>query len=159
MKKIVIMSDNHGDYQMLNHIKALEPSADYYLHCGDSEVPLLQMLSGYICVKGNNDQYLDLPNEAIVKVEDMSILLMHGHQLTYLNLESGIINLLGKHHCQILICGHTHIPMFKKVGTCYYVNPGSTSLPRGGSTRSYCVMTIDGTTVNCIFKEISWPYL
>ena len=37
MKKIVIMSDNHGDMNMLTDIKVLEDDADYYIHCGDSE--------------------------------------------------------------------------------------------------------------------------
>ena len=37
MKKIVIMSDNHGDMNILTDIKVLEDDADYYIHCGDSE--------------------------------------------------------------------------------------------------------------------------
>lgn len=61
MKKIVVMSDNHGMDYMLNYVKDKEPHADYYVHCGDSEVPYPELLNGYICVKGNNDWGLDLP--------------------------------------------------------------------------------------------------
>ena len=32
MKKIVIMSDNHGDMNILTDIKVLEDDADYYIH-------------------------------------------------------------------------------------------------------------------------------
>ena len=32
MKKIIIMSDNHGDMNMLTDIKVLEDDADYYIH-------------------------------------------------------------------------------------------------------------------------------
>ena len=47
MKKIVIMSDNHGDMNVLTDIKVLEDDADYYIHCGDSESYSLQDLDGF----------------------------------------------------------------------------------------------------------------
>ena len=37
MKKIVIMSDNHGDQSMIDYVKEHEQDGDYYIHCGDSE--------------------------------------------------------------------------------------------------------------------------
>ena len=46
------------------------------------------------------------------------------------------------------------MPLFLKDGSYYYINPGSTSLPRGGSKKSYAVVTIDGQAVDCVFKEI-----
>ena len=46
MKKIIIMSDNHGDMNMLTDIKVLEDDADYYIHCGDSESYSLQDIDG-----------------------------------------------------------------------------------------------------------------
>lgn len=154
MKKIVVMSDNHGDDSMMAYIKTLEPHADYYIHCGDSEASYKELLTGYICVKGNNDWSLDLPTEAKLEVEGLSILITHGQYLGYFNRELAMNDLLTRQHCQVLISGHTHIPLFQKDGSYYYINPGSTSLPRGGSARSYAVVTIDGQTVDCVFKKI-----
>lgn len=154
MKKIVVMSDNHGMDYMLNYVKDKEPHADYYVHCGDSEVPYPELLNGYICVKGNNDWGLDLPKEARLEVEGYSILITHGQYLGYFNRELAMNDLLTTHQCQILLCGHTHIPMFVQDGDFYYINPGSTSLPRGGSQASYAVVTIDGKNVSCEFKTI-----
>ena len=37
MKKIVVMSDNHGYRNIIEEIKRLEPDGDFYVHCGDSE--------------------------------------------------------------------------------------------------------------------------
>lgn len=156
MKKIVVMSDNHGQDEMLEYIKTLEPHADYYVHCGDSEAFYKEQLTGYICVKGNNDWALDLPKEAKLIVEDMPILITHGQYFGYFNRELAMNDLLTRHQCRILLCGHTHIPMFIRDGSYYYINPGSTSLPRGGSERSYCVMTIDGENVECTFKKIEF---
>lgn len=72
MKKIVIMSDNHGDMNMLTDIKVLEDDADYYIHCGDSESYSLQDLDGFVAVKGNNDWSLDLPQTARLDIEASS---------------------------------------------------------------------------------------
>lgn len=50
----------------------------------------------------------------------------------------------------ILLCGHTHIPGHWTVGGMLYCNPGSTSIPKGGSKASF--MTFDGTTM--CWKEL-----
>lgn len=154
MKKIVVMSDNHGDDTMMEYIMMSEPGADYYVHCGDSEATYQQLLNGFICVKGNNDWALDLPNEAKLLIEGVPILITHGQQLSYFNRELAMNDILTRNQCRILLCGHTHMPMFQKDGLLYYINPGSTSLPRGGSSRSYCIVTLDGENVECEFKEI-----
>lgn len=154
MKKIVVMSDNHGLDSMLQYVLDAEPKADYYVHCGDSEADSLQDLTGYICVKGNNDWSLDLPNEAKLEVEGMSILITHGHRFGYFNRELAMNDILTRYDCTILFSGHTHMPHFIQNGPYYYINPGSTTLPRGGSSRSYAVVTIDDGKVDCVFKEI-----
>jgi phosphoesterase, MJ0936 family len=155
MKKIVVMSDNHGFHSMLSYVKDREAGADYYIHCGDSEAPQKDLLKGYICVKGNNDWYLDLPDHACIHVENVGIYIVHGHRFGYFNREIAMRDTLIKNKCQLLLCGHTHVPMFVRDGDMTYVNPGSTTLPRGGSQKSYAVITIDeNQVVNCEFKTI-----
>ncbi|WP_050635625.1 metallophosphoesterase family protein [Candidatus Stoquefichus sp. SB1] len=154
MKKIVVMSDNHGDDRMLEYVRECEPHADYYIHCGDSEAYHKEMLSGYICVKGNNDWALDLPQEAHLVIEDMPIIITHGQHFSMFNRELAMHDFLTRNHCQLLLFGHTHMPLFQREGDYYYINPGSTSLPRGGSDRSYAVVTIDQQQVTCEFKKI-----
>lgn len=154
MKKIVVISDNHGDDRMLEYVRDMEPHADYYVHCGDSEAYYKEMLTGYICVKGNNDWALDLPQEAKLIVEDIPILITHGQHFNFFNRELAMNDILTKNQCQVLLCGHTHIPLFQQDGSYYYINPGSTSLPRAGSDRSYAVVTIDHGEIQCEFKKI-----
>ncbi len=40
---------------------------------------------------------------------------------------------------EILLCGHTHVPKAADHGTFLYLNPGSTSIPKGGSRHSYMI--------------------
>ncbi|MDE6953264.1 MAG: metallophosphoesterase [Erysipelotrichales bacterium] len=154
MKKVVVMSDNHGQDIMLKKIKELEPTADYYIHCGDSETSRQELLQGYICVKGNNDWYLDLPKEAILDIEGLKILVTHGQYFGYFNREMAMKEMLETTQCQVLISGHTHMPMFIEEGGYYLINPGSTSLPRGGSPKSYAVLTIHQKHIECEFKQL-----
>lgn len=121
MKKIVVMSDNHGQHDMLEYVKEKEPQADYYVHCGDSEAAYKEMLTGYICVKGNNDWSLDLPMEARFEVEGIPILITHGQYFGYFNRELAMNDLLTRNQCRVLLCGHTHTPMFLQDGNYYYI--------------------------------------
>ena len=154
MKKLVVMSDNHGFEQMIQYVKEKEPHADYYIHCGDSEAMYEDELEGFIAVMGNNDWDLDLPREIKLKVEDVRILITHGQYFGFYNRQELMKRLLRDNHCQLLLSGHTHMPMFDEDEGYYFINPGSTSLPRGGSLPSYAVVTIDGKKISCVFKEI-----
>ena len=154
MKKIVIMSDNHGDDQALELVKRLEPAADYYIHCGDSETYNFALLNEYYSVKGNNDWHLNLPTQLTMEIEGYKVLVTHGQYFGYFNREYAMNDLLTQNHAQILICGHTHMPMFMQDGDYYYVNPGSTSFPRGGSKKSYGVLLLDNHHVEFILKKL-----
>lgn len=154
MKKVVVMSDNHGFDQILEEIKILEPDADYYIHCGDSEAHRMGMLDGMICVAGNNDWGLDLPRYAKIQIEDLTILITHGQYYGYFNRLAMMEVDLRKHGANAMFSGHTHIPDFEEKDGFYFLNPGSTTLPRGGSKRSYAVAMIDGTHMDVEFKEL-----
>ncbi|MBO5571040.1 MAG: metallophosphoesterase family protein, partial [Clostridia bacterium] len=39
----------------------------------------------------------------------------------------------------LLIHGHTHIPVIQKTGDMLYLNPGSLAIPKEGSPRSYMI--------------------
>ena len=153
MKKIVVMSDSHGYHQMINRVKELEPDGDYYVHCGDSEAETY-MMQDWLCVKGNNDWYSDFPNQIKFKVEDLNFLVTHGHRFGYMDRETSMIYTLQEANCDVLLSGHTHVPMYKEVDGCTLINPGSTTLPRGGSNRSYCVIYVEGKDLKVEFKNL-----
>ncbi|WP_285946677.1 hypothetical protein [Thomasclavelia cocleata] len=48
MKKIVVISDNHGQQSMLDKIRKLESDSDYYVHCGDSEALEERLKAGFV---------------------------------------------------------------------------------------------------------------
>ncbi|MEG0275741.1 MAG: metallophosphoesterase family protein, partial [Coprobacillus sp.] len=94
MKKIVIMSDNHGQDMMLEYVREAEENVDYFIHCGDSEASYKELLRGYICVKGNNDWSLNLPSDVKMEIEGHSILITHGQRFGYFNREYAMHDVL-----------------------------------------------------------------
>ena len=153
MKKIVVISDNHGQQSMLDKIRKLESDSDYYVHCGDSEA-LEERLKGWICVRGNNDWIARLQDEIVFEVEGVNFLVTHGHRYGYFNREEIMVDDLLRHGCDVLLSGHTHVPQCDEINGLYIINPGSTTLPRQGSNKSYCNIFVDQAEIKVEFKEI-----
>ncbi|MCR1960532.1 metallophosphoesterase family protein [Thomasclavelia cocleata] len=153
MKKIVVISDNHGQQSMLDKIRKLESDSDYYVHCGDSEA-LEERLKGWICVRGNNDWIARLQDEIVFEVEGVNFLVTHGHRYGYFNREEIMVDDLLRHGCDVLLSGHTHVPQCDEINGLYLINPGSTTLPRQGSNKSYCIIFVDQGEIKVEFKEI-----
>ena len=100
-----------------------------------------------MCVKGNCDSEVDevvlqfplLSGYAVLEDGRRSIILTHGH---IYNEE----HLLPIKPGDLLLHGHTHVKVAKKMDCgAYFVNPGSTSLPKDGDVGSYAVY--DGSQV------------
>jgi predicted phosphodiesterase len=87
-----------------------------------------------------------LADYAFIERDGLRIFATHGH----------VIN---KNYCpqlrkgDILLHGHTHVPVAEEFGDgFYYINPGSTSIPKENSPKSYIYyenrafhfMTLDG---------------
>lgn len=103
-------------------------------------IDLLNSKSDVItCIRGNCDSevdqmVLDFLVEAphmILSDSGLNIFITHGH---YYNVG----HLPPMSSIDILMHGHTHIPVCEEIGEGkYYMNPGSVSIPKGGSDNSY----------------------
>lgn len=83
---------------------------------------------------------LDFPilaDYAILPAGDRLIYATHGHNFNNANLPP-----INKN--DILLHGHTHVPVVEEFDTHTYINPGSVSIPKEYSPNSY--MTFDGKT-------------
>lgn len=95
-----------------------------------------------LCVRGNCDTEVDqmvldfpiLAEYCILYVKDRMIFATHGHKFNEKSLPP-----LTKG--SILLHGHTHIPKCTEYDKYVYVNPGSVSIPKEGSTHSYMTLT------------------
>ena len=105
-------------------------------------IPMLNgMRDEILCVRGNCDtevdqMVLDFPmmaNYALISEGSCRIYATHGHIY-----HAG--NLPPLRPGDILLHGHTHVPVWERVGEIRVMNPGSVSIPKGGSERGYMTM-------------------
>lgn len=167
--RILIVSDSHGANMML--IKAIQKEKpDMLIHLGDSEYPQDEIAKWAgapkvpcIFVRGNCDNtYCDpdlLKHDAVFNLKGHRIYCTHGH---YQRVNYGLLTLsltAQEKGCDICMFGHTHVPYDSfgdavsnynglygddgVAGSPRILNPGSISLPRGGSGRGYMIMEME----------------
>lgn len=159
--KMLIASDIHGSTtcikKLLNRIDEEKPYrvvflGDILYHGPKNLLPdeyntekaaeLLNTKANMILsVRGNCDSevdqvLLDFNIEAphlILSDDEISIFATHGHHYNMSHLPK-------IQSFNVLLHGHTHIPAFEKIQDGkYYINPGSVSIPKGGSDYSYLI--------------------
>lgn len=101
--------------------------------CPDPYDPLFFSIEG---VRGNCDRYYEygtLPFPPLVYTTEIygkKVTVAHGH--TPVDIPR---------NTDVLITGHTHIPVIKKKGELYILNPGSASLPRSSEGPTFALFT------------------
>ncbi|MDE7162009.1 MAG: phosphodiesterase [Anaeroplasmataceae bacterium] len=153
--KYLIFSDLHGSAdsakQMIDVF--LNEKCDQMICLGDvlyhgprNDLPefyapkqVITILNSYakhiLCIQGNCDAEVEqmvlnfnLYKKKNIKMNGTSCHLEHGHHLQESEVEADVV-----------LYGHTHIPQMEWVGHTLYLNPGSITIPKNRSKRSYMI--------------------
>lgn len=156
--KLLIASDIHGSAlyakQLLERFKAEQADrlillGDVLYHGPRNDLPdgyapkqVIEMLNPLadriLCVRGNCDTEVDqmvlkfpvLADYGFILDGDQAIYLTHGHIYNENNLPP-------VRKGDVVLYGHTHIPVLHAVNGVTFANPGSVSIPKNGSSRGY----------------------
>ena len=155
---ILVISDSHGYRDRIKRVlerQVKRPDALIFLgdglvdldYCDTTGIPVYK-----VC--GNCDVlYLnfvtDAPDEQIVNLDGIRIMMMHGHNYGVKMTLTPLISTAAEHKVDILLFGHTHIPFeltlmpendrgIKLQKPLYVMNPGSL---RDGA--SFGIITVD----------------
>lgn len=133
MKKYLVVSDNHGNRDILVDIaERYRGQVTQMFHCGDSELaPTDSLWQDFLVVTGNCDYDERFAQQQVYQNELETIYMTHGHQH---NVRQGVQNLAyssAEVGATIVLFGHTHILGAEVINHVLYVNPGSICLPRG----------------------------
>ena len=162
--KLFFLSDIHGSvYYTKKALEAFEKEkADYLVILGDelyhgprNPLPkgydpkeVAELLNEYknkiIAVRGNCDSEVDqmmleyplMSDYNIIFYNKKRIFVTHGHIYNKVNMPNITDG-------DVLIYGHTHIPLAEKKDGIYILNPGSISLPKQDNPNSYAVLEDD----------------
>ena len=161
MQKLMIASDIHGS---ATYCRAMldafhRENADRLLLLGDllyhgprNDLPdgyapkeviamLAEAKNSILAVRGNCDTEVDqmvlpfpiLADYALLDVQGLTIFATHGHVWNSEHLPP-------LRQGDVLLHGHSHLPKMGMTDGILCVNPGSVSLPKGGSTRGYLIL-------------------
>jgi putative phosphoesterase len=146
--KVLIVSDTHGrDHYLVKTLERVSP-IDLLIHLGDFEGGEEYIKSIAPCptelVSGNNDFFNGLPKDKIISIGKYTIMLTHGHRYGVNYNTNTIRDAARKNKADIVMFGHTHVPMLDLSSNIWMINPGSLALPRQhGRIPTFIIMDID----------------
>lgn len=150
MKRIIVVSDTHGNAKGVEKMLPLIEENHYFIHLGDGISDLRAALEKadkktYFC-RGNCDFFASVPDEGELEVEGVKIFYCHGHKY---GVKSGLGVLAReakKRGCAVALYGHTHIAKITEIDGVTLINPGSMrfSFDEGGS---YCYLVVNGDKI------------
>lgn len=151
--RIGIISDTHGS--MIDIEKTIDylKTCDLIIHAGDyvDDAEYLHYATDIEVksVKGNCDLYTRDENyELTFYVCNKKFFLCHGHYYDVKYGLNSLVKLAKDNNINIVVFGHTHIPLYKTIDNITFINPGSITYPRGESEKSFGILTIKNEEVS-----------
>lgn len=145
--KILIVSDTHRCLDDFRKAAKKTAPLDLVIHCGDCEGT--EDYFGNIAgcpveiVAGNNDFFSDLPQEREFFLGRYKVWVIHGHRYNVTFEDKRIRKEARSRNIDILMYGHTHMPVVDIGPDLIAINPGSLSYPRqNGRHRSFIIMEL-----------------
>jgi len=145
---ILVISDTHGLVQEVEQVVKRHPEVEQILHCGDFCADHKRKpFSGMLLVRGNGDTAKAVPTERQVNWRDLRIFQTHGHLY---GVKSSLLRLHYRAEetgANVVLFGHSHIPVCGVERGILFLNPGSLKTPRVFDKPTYAIVEqIEATT-------------
>lgn len=142
--KIGVIGDSHQGFQNIKSSLKHFDGVEFIIHTGDNYEDKEFIQRNYnvkvIAVKGNCDYIGD--EEVVIKINGYNFFICHGHNYNVKHHLTDLIKKAKAQRADVAIFGHTHIPYNRMEGSLLLLNPGSLSYPRGGSSKSCCLLEL-----------------
>ena len=151
MKKLLILSDTHGNISGLEKLKEIMAESDYIIHLGDhqKDIKLYREFDNKIySVLGNCD---GCGPDKIIEIEDLKILLTHGDKH---RVKSGLLNLFlhaKEVGVNVVLFGHTHSSLIEEKDGVTFINPGALG---GFWGKSYCYAVVHKNKITAKIVDV-----
>ena len=152
MKKILAISDTHGNIKAIEKLRKEMKNADYIFHLGDHFYDMDSFVKDFdkkiYSVKGNCDGGGE---EYVFDIDGYKIMLVHGD---YYHVKMSLYRLslrareLGVY---AVFYGHTHVAKIVEDEGILLINPGCMTR---FSKKTYCVAILDDGVLKAEIKEL-----
>ena len=146
MKKLIIISDTHGNGKGVEELLPLIAENDCLIHLGDGfmdirEINRMYPEKVYYCA-GNCDFFSSLPLDGELEIEGVKIYYCHGHKYGVKSDLHALALEAKRRDCDVALYGHTHEAKITEMEGVVLINPGTLkySVGKGGG---YCYLVIN----------------
>ena len=145
MKKLLVISDTHGNSKGVAELLPLIAENDFVIHLGDGAGDMRDIYEAYpekiYSCAGNCDFFSPLPEDGVLEIEYLKIYYCHGHKFGVKSELSKLAEAAKAKGADIVLYGHTHKALISEVDGVTMINPGTLrySIGKGGS---YCYLVI-----------------
>jgi putative phosphoesterase len=164
---LLVAGDAFSDHRFSNEIVAATRRADALYVLGNHELSFLGPNGGRAResprVSAREMAYVQAaPTELRCTIGGLRLLMVHGSPFPpygrYLDPSSPEFERAGELDADLVVLGHTHLPMARRVGSTLIVNPGSVGMsdqPARGEQVGYAIVDIDSGEVT--FRSFDNP--
>lgn len=145
MKKIIAVSDSHGNRNALDGLDGIFSESDIIIHLGDTSADGNYILKRHpdktVVINGNCEVWSFGERERVLEVEGIRIFVCHGHLYSVKTTLSPLAKRAKELSCNIALYGHTHAAAEDTENGVTLLNPGTLSRY---SQKSYLYLVVNG---------------
>ena len=143
--RIGLIADTHGLFRP--DVAGAFKGVELIFHAGDvgsiDVLAELDCLAPVVAVRGNVDSSeLRLPATLVREIGGVGICVTHGNEVGSPTPD----RLASRYRADVIVFGHTHRPIVRRVGATLVVNPGAAGPRRFNLLPSVAVLTIENGT-------------
>lgn len=103
-------------------------------------------------VSGDCDDQLKYPQDVVLRIGDLDIGLIHGHQVVPWGDSDALAIMQRRLGVDVLVSGHTHVLQTHQAADNLFINPGTATGAHSATTNetppSFVLLDIDGSRAN-----------
>ena len=150
--KVCVCADSHGKPGDIQRILDIERSrALLFLGDGERDLDDVTIPEGVLFegVCGNGDPVTMLQKRRLIRLEELKVLMTHGHDYHVKNTLSMLEYDARRFGAQVVLFGHTHQQFAEERSGALFLNPGSI-----WAREQYAVLDVCGQTVCYTLKRL-----
>lgn len=144
---IAVISDSHGNKESIEKLQDKISNVQVLLFLGDGEKDLKEITKNFngeiYAVRGNCDFEGIYPEERVIEIEDKKIFMCHGHRYGVKYGYNSIFYRGKELEVDIVLFGHTHLPIIDDEDGLILMNPGSVSHGIGDRKKTVGYINLD----------------
>lgn len=153
MKKIIIVSDTHGNYRAIDRLLPIMLESDYVFHLGDHDGDIMRyygkLKDKLYSVKGNCDGGGE---DLILQIEDLKVMLTHGDRYRVKSSNMSLLYRAQELGVNVVFYGHTHCASIDTIQGVTLINPGCMTKFQ---PKSYCYAVVHKDKITAKIVDVN----